>query len=173
MLVDGFPESSGKSRRFAGSKFEEFIIVRLPKLEQRYLWEAFQRVLRMTDADCWDTALRQELLDLSYEDITPPRNHFIYKPHFWPSDDLLTDMPDLDLNRYLRKGLDTEEEGFLLRLNSVVYRLAEQLFDDLAGQSGPIALELAASRLRARQDLPELVYYNKFLGDIQPPAPIG
>ena len=85
IAIDLFPETTKKKRvQLAQPEFQEFIIVRLGLLEQRYLWEAFQRVLNMTQSKCWDASLRQNLLDLSFEKITPPRNHFLYKAQFWP-----------------------------------------------------------------------------------------
>jgi len=64
VVLDLCPEPERKKRRRAlGSPaFEEFLIVPLPPLEQRRVWEAFRRVLNISESTCWDTSLRREIL---------------------------------------------------------------------------------------------------------------
>lgn len=146
LAIDLFPEPTKKKRgrSLAVPEFQEFIIVRLDRLlEQRYLWEAFQRVLNMTEAKCWDARLRQDLLDLSFEGITPPRNHYLYKAHFWPSPhDLIKDGLTSDFDKLFGTELDIDDQGFLLRLCFSVYYLFDQLMRDLAGYSAVIKQQL-------------------------------
>jgi hypothetical protein len=128
IAVDLFPVVSGgkgKRRILAQGQFQEFLILRLPKLiEQRYLWEAFQRTVRMTKATCWDGGLRQELLEVSYEDFSRPRNGFIYKVPFWPLDDLMEDADYSGMSSLLGTDLDVDDNrGFLLRLSFLIYTL--------------------------------------------------
>lgn len=163
VLVDVYPEAIGRAARFARSSFDEFVIVKMPPLDQRNVWEALQRMIRMTDGAPWDGPLREEVLNLSFEEITPPRNHFLYRAQFWPGRDLLTDAPGQDLVNHIGTTLDTGEFGFLLRLSFVVYRLVEQLFMDLATRSGVIAIELQASRIVAGQGVQELACYDAFV----------
>ncbi len=170
------PESKTKqkaqqARREAGlPQFEEFRIVRLPSLEQRYLWEAFQRVLRMSVAPCLDAGLRQELLNLSYQSFSPPRNHFLYEAHFWPLGDLMSDAPVEEMGSLIGTELDTGDEGFLLRLSFCVYRLFEQLMSDLAEQSPVIKTQFDGSRSCVDSAQPEFERYRSFLSQIAPQA---
>ena len=166
--IDLYPEPLRKKtiRPLGSPQFEEFLVVRLPPLDQRHLWEAFQRVLRMSDTPCCDPALRQALLDLSYEAIPPPRNHFLYQAHFWPLDDLISDAVLEDLMSLFGTELDAETQGFLLRLSFSVYRLFEQLMTDLAEYSAVIKKQLNASRCLSNSELPELDCYRNFLSQI-------
>lgn len=165
VALDLCPEPEGRKRpRALGSPaFEEFLIVPLPPLDQRRVWEAFQRVLNVTESRCWDTSLRQEILNLDYEQITPPRNRFLYKAHYWPLEDLASDASPTGLEALWSRDLDVGAQGFLLSLSLTVYSLFEQLMSDLAGYSRQIKEQFDASRCRNR-DLPELDPYKKFAG---------
>jgi len=168
IVIDLFPEPLRTRKKVTASPlFQEFVIVRLGRLEQRYLWEAFQRVLRMTEATCWDVALRDGLLDLSFEAITPPRNRYLYKAPFWPAlSDLITDALPSDFNKLFGTALDVDEEGFLLRLCFSVYRLFEQLMADLASQSRIIKEQLDGSRIFANAGLPAIECYANFVSQV-------
>jgi hypothetical protein len=149
VAIDIYPEPL--TRRAARSvgvrKYADFVMVRLPSLvDQRYLWEAFQRVLRMCEADCWNAKTRDELLGLQYDQITPPRNHFLYRSQFWPLHDLLTDLDPSVLKELVGSELNVEDKGFLLRLGFSVYWLFEQLMSDFADQSELIKSQLNGSR---------------------------
>jgi hypothetical protein len=168
VVIDFFPEPVKKKRvrPLGAPQFEEFVIVRLPLLEQRYLWEAFQRVLRMSEAVCWNLRLRQELVDLSYEGITPPRNQFLYRARFWPLNDLTSDAASTDLQKLCGVGLDVDDLGFLMRLSFSVYRLFEQLMSDLSSHSGTIKEQLNASRFLSDSEVPELASYKEFVAQV-------
>lgn len=163
VALDLCPEPPKRKRQLGSPLFQEFTIVPLPKLDQRGLWEAFQRVIRMSNAGCWDSGLRTELLDLSHEEITPPRNRFLYKAHYWPLEDLASDIQPSDMKAFFGTKLDAEHPGFLLRLSFGVYRLFEQLMNDLAGHSVVIKNQLEASRFLSNSDSPELRCYRDFL----------
>jgi hypothetical protein len=165
VAIDLYPPAQKKKtvRALGSSRFQEFIIVPLPLLDQRDLWEIFQRVIRMCDATCWDTGLREELLDLPHEQITRPRNRFLYRAGYWPLSDLTSDMQPSDMAGFFGTELDTEDPGFLLRLSFAVYRLFEQLMSDLAGYSGVIRQQLDASRCLLDPEVPELGWYRDFL----------
>jgi len=80
----------------------------------------FIRTLRMSEVNVWDTNL--------YDEITRPRNAFLYKAEFWPAvEDLVADGDAADFDPLLSAPLDPEETGFLLRLGCDVYRVFEQL----------------------------------------------
>jgi hypothetical protein len=130
-------------------------------LDQRRVWEAFQRVLKLSEVRCWDDSLRQEIVGLNYEAITPPRNAFLYKVHHWPLEDLAVDAPADRLKALVTKELDVGDPGFLLNLSFSVYRLFEQLMNDLAGYSGGIKQQFEASRC-LDPELPELDSYREF-----------
>ncbi len=167
IALDLFPEPLKKKKSTLSPLFQEFVIVRLGMLEQRYLWEAFQRVLRMTEAICWDVALRDELIDLSFEAITPPRNRYLYKAAFWPPlSDLMADALLPDFNKLFGTALEVDEEGFLLRLCFSVYRLFEQLMGDLAAQSAVIKEQLDGSRVLTSAGLPVIESYANFVSQV-------
>ena len=172
VAFDLFPEPPKKKAiRVLGSpQFQEFIIFKLPQLDQRYLWEAFQRVLRMSRAPCIDEGLRNELLNLSYEEISPPRNHFLYKAHFWPLEDLASDGEVTDLDTLVGTELHTEDSAFLLRLSFSVYHLFEQLMGDIGVYSGVIKNQFDGSRFFSASELPELGRYKIFLSQISSQA---
>ena len=169
IAIDLYPEPVQKrtARSVGTARFEEFLIVRLPgQLDQRNLWEAFQRVLRMSESQSWDNTLREALLDLSWDSITPPRNHFLYKSHYWPLDDLIADGTEEDLQMLFGTELSVEEEGFLLRLSFTIYRLFEQMIVDLSKYSSVIREQLDGSRFQAASQLPAFACYKKFLSQI-------
>jgi hypothetical protein len=169
IAIDLFPEPlkiPKKKGASAAPSFQDFLIVRLPMLEQRYLWEAFQRVLRMTDATCWDSALRDDLLDLSFDAISPPRNRYLYKARFWPLSDLIKDAPAADFNKLFGSNLDVSDDGFLLRLCFSVYRLFEQLMGNLASDSNVIKEQFDGSRICLNAGLPEIDSYSNFISQI-------
>ena len=168
VAIDIYPEPQRRrpSRSFGSPQFEEFLIVPLPPLDQRRLWEAFQRVLRMSNAQCWNASLRDELLALSFKEITPPRNHFLYQAHFWPLNDLVSDVASTNLTDLFGMELDAEDQDFLLRLSFSVYRLFEQLMADLAEHSAAIKEQLDAARFLSDSELPEIDSYKAFLSQI-------
>jgi len=174
VAIDLFPEQTNSKRTgrsLTSPLFQDFLIVGLPpQLDQRNLWEAFQRVLRMSNAACWDESLRQELIGLAHEAITPQRNHFLYQPQFWPLQDLIVDVTPEGLGDLLGKQLDEEDQGFLLRLCFSVYRLFEGLMIDFATLSAPIKEQVDASRCISGRQLPELQSYRDFLSQIGAPA---
>ena len=151
----------------ASQQFDEFLIAQLQHLDQRGLWTAFQRLLRVTRADCWDAKLRQELIQLSPEEITPPRNHFLYQAHYWPLEDLVSDAALADFIGIVGEKLDIDERGFLLRLSLSVYRLFEQLITDLGNYTEVIRDQMNAARYQSGSENPELDCYRSFLEQIE------
>lgn len=172
IAIDLFPEALKPPKKKNAAhpqmspKFQEFLVIRLPLLDQRYLWEAFQRVLRQSHVKCWDMTIRKELVSVDYEKVTPPRNHFLYQARFWPLDDLIFDAKFEEMNSLIGTDLDTGEQGFLLRLSFCVYRLFEQLMQDLAQHSAVIKTQLDASRFLSESEAPELGCYKAFLTQV-------
>jgi hypothetical protein len=124
----------------------------------------------MTDATCWDIAVRDALLDVDFEDFSRPRNKYLYKASFWPPlGDLMSDALLADFNELFGTRLDAADEGFLLRLCFSVYRLFEQLMTDLASQSGVIKEQLDASRIFANSG-PAIECYTNFVAHSSPGA---
>ena len=147
VVIDVFPPAMRKSYRGVQTgHFEEFLLIPIRKqLDQRHVWEAFQRVLRMSESRCWDHALRDDLLNLSWKQISPPRNHFLYQAPHWPLEDLISD----DLGHwsdFWSSDLDVDNEDFLLQLSFSVYRLFEQLVSDFSKESPIIGEQLRGSR---------------------------
>lgn len=168
LLIDVFPQPESKKDiqrlKLKQWRFQEILIVRLyQQLDQRGLWESFQRVLKISDVPCWDNKIGQELLDVTCASITRPRNAFLYKAAFWPGTDLLVDRSDDEFTRFVGTGLNEDDEGFLLRLSFDVYRLFEQLITNLADESGPIRVQLNESRIISDPTVADLVSYNAFL----------
>ena len=168
IAIDLFPESnqSKTSQKRDGVRFDEFVIFRLPMLDQRRIWQGLQRTLRVSRAQCWVEALTDEILSIDYEDISPPRNHFLYQAHYWPFDDLTEDCVDERLAVTVMRKLDAGEGGFLLRLNFLIYRLFEELIRDLAMYSPPVKMQFEGSRCVAIADIPELSLYRDFVSRI-------
>jgi hypothetical protein len=167
VAIDLFPEPLKKTKGATSPLFQDFLIVRLAKLDQRYIWEAFQRVLKKTKATCWDTALRDELIDLDFEDFSRPRNKYLYKASFWPPlSDLIADTLLTDFDKLFGKVLDVGDEGFLLRLCFSVYRLFEQLIADLASQSEVIKEQFDRSRILSSAGTPAIECYTNFVAQI-------
>jgi hypothetical protein len=172
LFIDVYPEPEPKkSKKSAGparSEFEEFVVVRLAgPVDHEDLWEMFQRVLRLAEVEVWSSRIWGELIQVQHERISRSRNRFLYRAAFWPSDDLLADGSVERFAALVGTALDDELEGFLLRLSCDVYRLFEQLINDLAEVSGPIRNELDESRIVGEPDVPELLSYNAFLADIE------
>lgn len=177
VVIDLFPEPAkkkAKDRKGAlqtQSQFQHSLIIPVQLLEQRFLWQGFQRVLQISEANRWDQAVRQELLDLSFEEFSPPRNHFLYQAHFWPLNDLTSDADAERMNSLFGAELDSEDQGFLLRLSYSVYLLFEQLMEDLGEISGSIKQQLDGSRCRSAPSYPEISSYRAFLSQIEPRSP--
>ncbi len=169
VAIDIYPEPMKKRktiRPLGSSQFQEFVIVPLAPLDQRDLWEAFQRVINMSNATCWDVGIRQELLDLAHQKITPPRNRFLYRSNHWPLTDLISDVQPSDLTGFVGTELNAEDTGFLLRLSFSVYRLFQQLMSDLASYSAVIKTQLDASRCQVESEALDLVSYRNFVSQM-------
>lgn len=163
VAIDLFPEHNEKAKRGTLQivRFEQFMMMSFPKLDQRRIWEGFQRILKMSDAPCWPKSLTSEVVSLAYEAITPPRNYFLYKAAYWPLDDLISDVDSSDMNISLQHELDEGRHGFLLRLSFIVYTLYESLVTDLASYSSSIRRQLDASRF-PNAAAEELLLYREF-----------
>ncbi|HWE52752.1 MAG TPA: hypothetical protein VG273_23365 [Bryobacteraceae bacterium] len=164
VAVDLFPEPEKKQSRNDlkenGRRFDDFLIMRFPKLDQRRMWQALHRLLRVCDVGCWDGTMVSEILGVRYDEVTPPRNHFLYKVTYWPLNDLMADEVGVDLGSMVRQSLDVATDGFLLRLSLLVHRLLERMVNDLAASSPVIKVQLDASRFGATGDSPELDLYR-------------
>lgn len=142
------------------------MILRLHQLDQRRIWQGLQRLLRVTQAQCWADVITKELIDVKYAAITPPRNHFLYKANYWPLDDLAADVSDARLDAMIIPELDAETDGFLVRLSFLVYYLFETLINDLAKYSPVIMEQVEASRFQVRKMLPEMALYRDFIAHV-------
>jgi hypothetical protein len=161
-------QKAQQARRMRGlPQFEEFRLILIPGVVgQTDLWEAFQRVLKKSVAPCLDKGIRQELLKLHHESISPPRNSFLYEAHFWPLADLMSDATVEEMDSLIGTVLEAGDEGFLLRLSFCVYRLFEQLMSDLAERSPVIKTQFDGSRSWVDSTQPEFGRYRSFLSQI-------
>lgn len=171
VAIDLFPEPEKLPKKTAGGlrvspQFHDFVVIGLKPIEQSEVWEGFQRVLRITTADCMDMSLSKELMRVPYGKFSPHRNHFLYQAHFWPLDDLMADAALEGINILFGTELDIEEKGFLLRLSFSVYHQFEQLMTNFGEQSAVIKSQLRESRFFSESDIPELGSYKKFLSQI-------
>ena len=117
----------------------------------------------MCDSTCWDIGLRQKLLDLDHKRITRPRNRLLYRAHYWPLNDLISDENPSCLTDLVGTELDSDDPGFLLRLNFSVYRLFEQLMSNLADDSAVIKMQLEGSRVTTASGSSEVGRYRDFV----------
>lgn len=172
VLIDLFPEPSKQPKKTStahisvSSRFQEFQIIRLDRLDQQGLWAVFQRVLRISVIDCWNGNLYKELINIQCKKITSPRNSFLYKAHFWPLEDLMSDAALEGMQALVGTELDADGKGFLLRLCFSVYHLFEQLIGNLAEYSSVIKEQIDESRCLFPAELPELGCYKNFLAQI-------
>jgi hypothetical protein len=172
VAIDLFPPPEKPRKKIAGvlqasSQFNDFLVIRLNRIDQSELWEAFQRLLRVTTADCMDKNLLKELVSIPYDRFSPPRNHFLYQAHFWPPlDDLMSDAALEGMSDLCGAELDIMDKGFLMRLSFSVYHLFEQLMSDLGRLSGVINNQIMESRFLADSELPEIGCYKTFLSQI-------
>lgn len=163
VAIDFFPQpDSYRPGKRLATEFQECLVLSLGQLDQRYLWEAFQRLLNVTDIACVDLSVKQALLDLPYDEITPARNSFLYKAHFWPLGDMTVDLDVTALQALVGTSLDTEDEGFLMRLSFSVYKLFEQLIQNLGESSAVIKLQVEGSRCIRYRDVADLDRYREF-----------
>jgi hypothetical protein len=167
-LIDVFPspESPKGQRQLAAGAwvFNRFLLVRFGiHFDQQQLWEAFKRVIEISEVPCWDRHVQDELREVPREAISRPRNAFLYTATFWPGEDLLTDGTAAVFTALGAAPLDPAHDGFLLRLGCNVYRLFEQLICDLAVESSPIRDQLEESRIAKDPEAADLFCYNNYL----------
>lgn len=166
LLLDVFPppdqKNKPKKQALATKHFEQTLIVRFPRIDQRQLWQCLQRVLRMTTAQCWNETLRKDILDLTWAKMTGPRNDYLYRAAFWPGSDLIDDQEEGSLSALVGSELDVDGVGYLMRLSFTVYRLFEQLAEDLAAHSAPIRDQIAGSRVLRDPGVDDLSCYQAF-----------
>lgn len=168
-LIDVFPQPTARKdqQRLAAGKwrFSIYDVVHFPHypFKQEEVWEAFCRIVHVSNVQCWRGTAYDELRKLSDSAITRPRNVFLYAPTHWPLKDLLEDASGDAFAELFEGELDIRERGFLLRLSCDVYVLFQSLMVDLAKESGPIRLELEASRIAKRPKADDLLAYDTFL----------
>jgi hypothetical protein len=168
MMLDLFLEPmKPRKKSLASPQFDDFLIIRLSRqLDQGLLWEAFQRVLRISSDLSCDHVLIKELVAISYSKFAPTRNHFLYQAQFWPLNDLMTDAALAGMNTLVGTELNPDEQGFLLRLCFSVHLLFEQLMSDLGRYSTIIREQVEGSKNRSESELSNVECYNTFLSQV-------
>lgn len=151
VMIDVFPvpEKKAKKKSIAvPSEFVEFHCSRLGgQLDQRNVWEALQRVIRMTSGAWNGMAEPRQVERLDWAAITPPRNHFLYKAAYWPDiEDISRDLQLDDWAERLGTELDTSSSAFLMRLSIVMHALVSWLIADLAELSNLFRYQLELAR---------------------------
>jgi hypothetical protein len=166
--IDLFPEpEKSRTRRMGASTFHDFLIVKFGfNLDQKQLWEIFQRVLNVTAAECWNVQLQRDLAELATNKITPPRNHFLYKATFWPFEDLVVDGVPEDFGTLFGNELDVDSPGFLLRLSFSIAILFENLMTDLGTKSAVISEQVQGCRFLSSFEKADVAGYRTFLGQL-------
>mgnify|MGYP001572503202 CR=1 FL=1 len=152
VLLDLFPEQPAR-KQYKGKPLiryspHHFRFLKIPQLEQRHLWELFQRVLRQTVADCWNKDSVTALLGLQCEEISRKRNPYLYNSIFWPLDDLHVESHDAFFCRPVRGErneliLSTDHEAFLLELCFVILNLGLDLLSNLSVSAKQLVPEAA------------------------------
>jgi hypothetical protein len=107
--------------------------------------------------------IRDNILDVGWEDVTPPRNRFIYNSGFWPFLDLFEPANSEPLVHAMRReGLNSEDDTFLLSLACNVAALAESLLFDLADAAPRIAEEVVRGNYRSAEWPGRNFLYHEF-----------
>lgn len=174
-LVDIFPISekikNGKSQRreslTTSDKFSSFNCMLMPnQLQQNQVWEALQRVLRMTNNAFTDNEdILSQLQDLPWEKITTPRNAFLYKPSHWTIlSDIDKDIISPDWEKLASPNLDISSDGFLFKLSFAVHILLSWLINDLAAVSNLIGEQKSLSRWPQNANTEQWVAWAQFNG---------
>jgi hypothetical protein len=164
VAIDLFVPSNNRQRRqLASPQFQEFLILSLPLIDQRHLWEGYKRMINISTVSCWDNSIKDELYGVDYEDFSRPRNGFLYRADTWPLDDLMSDADGSGMADLLGVELDAQNNGFLLRLSFMVYRLFEQLMIDLGSVSSIIRDQIEHSRCFNLTEIQELSTYRTFI----------
>ena len=116
-------------------------------LEQRHLWQLFQRVLRVSSASCLDKSIVEIVLNIDAEEISRRRNPYLYSSTFWPLDDLHTEranesfcLPIRGVQEELVVSL--EDEAFLMELCFLITHLGLDLMNDLQKSARQLDAEL-------------------------------
>lgn len=133
VLIDLFPEKPQrptKKHPVGDPGATEFLVLPLSNLDQRGLWKIFQRLINVSKVDCWQESLLGRLKKLNPDDITPPRNHFLYKAAYWPLEDVTSDMA-FDVEKFFSGDLEQDCDGFLLQLCYTTYKMFEDLLKDM------------------------------------------
>jgi hypothetical protein len=171
-VIDLFPVVQEKPRKkdLLLGRESQFRILKTGQLDQRNLWELFQRVLRMSTVQCASEGLVQSCVDLDWEDISRARNPYLYRATFWNLDDLHVEaaVAAFATPKYDNQGdlsLSIENEAFLLELCFTVFVIGRSMLKDLASEIAPMAQEfnlLQSADFAARNHLllrrhPEIV----------------
>lgn len=136
VLLDLFPEPVKQKRRDrAVVPTADFMLKSIGALDQRAVWHCLQRTLRLTSCTVWSEALVISLTNLDADQVTPPRNHFLYKAGYWIFDDLDSNLDPnshwLDVSSLPKES----NEAFLMWLCFTVHQTYTSLIADLAATS--------------------------------------
>ena len=149
-LIDIFPvpDKRRSNRQFKmKADYADFVAVGIPRLDQRYVWQALKRCCSNTMGAWPDVTVVDRIKEIEWERVTPPRNKFLYSPPFWPAvDDLTRDLVDLEWDDLIEAGLDPDSTGFLLTLSLDMFEISRWLFGDLAKDSNLFASQIEGVR---------------------------
>jgi len=149
-LLDVFPvpDKRRNNRQFKmKSDYSEIVAVGIPKLDQRYVWQALVRCCSNTMGAWSNLQALSSIKEINWEKVTPPRNKFLYNPPFWPAiDDLSRDVVDLEWDTLIQAGLDPDATGFLLSLSLDMFEVAKWIFEDFAKDSNLFAMQISGLR---------------------------
>lgn len=149
-LIDVFPlpEKRRNNRQFKmKADYSEIVAVGIPKLDQRYVWQALKRCCSNTMGAWPDVPALGLIKEIDWEKVTPPRNKFLYNSPFWPAvDDLTQDVIELEWDELIQAGLDPDATGFLLSLSLDMFEVSRWLFEDFARDSNLFASQIQGLR---------------------------
>lgn len=166
VFVDLFPDAdTNRAKRRhdkGGGVYSEFLVKSIGKLDQRGIWDCLQRVLKISTVEVWNSELVETICGLNSYDITPPRNHFLYKPGYWIFDDLESDIQDEYNWLVVSESVNTTDKSFLLWLCYAVHHVLTSLIMDMASRSALINRFFSATRCQSSDHSHEGATYRKF-----------
>ena len=144
VLLDVWSDD-GLSKKTIAAQQRNIRLVGSSRVEQRHIWQLFQRMLRITKDThlIWPQKCVQELVQVDFKDFASQRNKLLYRCE-WFFDDLHKYDVTATFGNHMIGSLDNgvaisdpSNDGFSIALGLVVFRFASKMLRDLA-QNSPV-----------------------------------